>query len=110
MAGEIAETDEKRFPDLSKSEKNLVVEVYAPWCGPCKMLAPIMEAIAVQFDGKCTFVKLNGDVNDKLIEAWHIRGYPTLLFFKNGKEVGREVGFTRKEKLVEVIGKYFLTD
>lgn len=87
----------EEFYELSKKGA-LVVDFYADWCGPCRMLSPVMEELASQYEGKATFAKLNVDNVDEIPSLFNIRSIPCVIFIKDGKEVNRIVGFRpRKE-------------
>jgi len=78
----------------------VVVDFWAAWCGPCLMMAPVLEALAAELDGQVGFAKLDVDSNPDLAERHGVGGIPTLIVFENGKEAGRIVGFMAKEALL----------
>lgn len=80
-----------------------VVDMYADWCGPCKMMAPVFEEVAKEYEGKVKMGKLNVDENQNVPQMFGVSGIPTIVFLKDGVEVGRTVGFQSKEALVEKI-------
>ena len=79
----------------------VVVDVWADWCGPCKMLAPQFAAAANDLEGKARFVKLDADKNQKLVRQYKVMGLPTLLFFKDGQLVDRITGVTSKTSILK---------
>ncbi len=94
------EVTDLTFEDVVlKSPIPALVDFWAPWCGPCMMVAPIVEDLASEYVGKVRFAKLNTDENINTAMRYGIRGIPTLLIFRAGKEVGRIVGFLPKPEL-----------
>ncbi|MFT5207277.1 MAG: thioredoxin 1 [Candidatus Omnitrophota bacterium] len=98
------ETNDAAFEaDVLKSSVPVVVDLWAPWCGPCRTLGPILEDIATGLDGKAKIVKLNVDDNADTASKLSVMNIPTLVFFKNGVEVDRAVGVLPKEELLKKI-------
>lgn len=87
--------------EVLESSVPVLVDFWAPWCMPCRMLAPIIEKLAEENEGKLKVCKLNTDENQNIAAQYGIQGIPTLIVFKEGKEVGRTVGVMSKEKLQE---------
>lgn len=79
----------------------VLVDFWAEWCGPCKMIAPIVDELAEQYEGKLRVAKLDADENPNTIQVYEVRGIPTLILFKGGRAIERITGFMPKEKLLE---------
>ncbi len=92
-------TDSTFEEEVIKSANPVMVDFWAPWCGPCRMVAPIVEELAEEYDGKVEFVKLNTDDNPNTAVKYGIRSIPTLLVFKGGEPVGQIVGYRPKSDL-----------
>jgi len=85
---------------ILQASQPVVVDFWAAWCGPCLMMAPVLEALAAELDGQVGFAKLDVDANPELAELHGVGGIPTLIVFKSGKEAGRIVGFMPKEAIL----------
>ena len=96
MAKEITDAN---FQELLAEGKPLVVDFWAPWCGPCKMISPIFDELAAEYEGRIIAGKVNVDDNDETCAAYGIVNIPTILFFKGGELVHRQVGAIRKPDL-----------
>ena len=92
-------TDENFETEVLKSSLPTVVDFWAEWCGPCKQIAPVVEELANEYDGKAKFVKLNVDTNPQTSAKYDVRSIPTLLIFKGGAPVGQVVGAVPKSVL-----------
>jgi thioredoxin 1 len=99
-------TDASFEQDVLKSEIPVLVDFWAPWCGPCRMVAPVVEEIAQQYDGKLKVVKVNTDENPTVASNYGIRSIPTLMIFKAGQRVDMVVGAVPKTTLSTTLEKY----
>jgi thioredoxin 1 len=91
--------------EVIKSDSPVLVDFWAPWCGPCKMIGPIIEELAGEFDGKVKIGKVNVDNNQDLAAKFGIKGIPTVMLFKNGETVDSFVGLRPKEDLAAALNK-----
>lgn len=96
----------QNIEQVLKENKFVIVDVYAEWCGPCKLLAPIFKALNKELGSQYKFAKLNGDDEKDLLTRFNIESYPTILFFKDGNEMGRHVGLMTKNDFKEKIKQY----
>ena len=96
-------TDDGFEADVLQSDKPVLVDFWAEWCGPCKMIAPILSEVDDEFDGRVTITKLNIDQNAGTPPKFGIRGIPTLLLFKDGQVAATKVGALSKTQLVEFL-------
>jgi thioredoxin 1 len=91
------------FDELLQSNKPLVVDFWAEWCGPCKMIGPIVEDLAQEYEDKVTIGKMDVDENNEITTRYGIRNIPTLLFFKDGQLIDKQVGAAQKSALAQKI-------
>ncbi len=98
MAGAYTEVTDATFnQEVLNSPLPAIVDFWAPWCQPCVRMAPNFEALAVEYQGKVRFLKMNTDDNQQTPFRYNIQGIPTLIVFRDGKEIGRIVGFQSKD-------------
>ncbi|NLZ70169.1 MAG: thioredoxin [Clostridiaceae bacterium] len=96
--------NEKNFEqEVLKSDKPVVVDFYADWCGPCRMLAPVLEQLDAAVAGKAVVAKLNVDENQHLAAKYNVMSIPTIIFFKDGKAVGHQVGLQSLQSLQRAV-------
>ena len=99
------EVTDKNFEELLKSGKPMVVDFWAEWCGPCRMVSPIIDEIAEEFDGRVNIGKMDVDNNNDIVAQFGIRNIPTVLFFKDGALVDKQVGAAQKSAYVDKINE-----
>lgn len=86
-----------------QSVQPVLVDFFAEWCGPCKMLGPIVETLAKEYEGKIKIAKLDVDKSPQTAQKYNVMGVPTIIIFKKGKEVKRHIGLASKQQLKEII-------
>ena len=104
--GLVLELNSKNLEEAIKNNPALVVDCWAPWCGPCRMMSPVIDELATDLKGKITFGKLNTDENQDMAMKYHVQAIPTLLIFKDGKLADRKVGALPKKVLAGELTKY----
>lgn len=106
MAGSVTEIDDKSFDaEVLASDVPVLVDFWAPWCGPCRTIAPVLEELAAQFKGKVKIVKINVDENKEHATKYNVRGIPNLVLFKDGQTKEQIVGAVAKQELINAINK-----
>ncbi len=99
------EITDSTFEEVLSTDKLVVIDFWAEWCGPCRMVAPIIEELATEYAEKAVIGKVDVDNNPDITAKFGIRNIPTILFFKNGEIVDKQVGAAQKSALVEKIDK-----
>jgi thioredoxin 1 len=104
MSKHVKDLNEAGFEDLVlQSDKPVLADFWAPWCGPCRAMSPAVEAVAEKLANDATVVKVNVDDNPSVSSKYNIRGIPTLILFKGGKEANRLVGLSSQEQITTLI-------
>ncbi len=104
MAGKVITLSENNWnEEVISSDKPVLVDFWAPWCGPCRIIAPIIEEIAEEFEGKLKVGKINTDENPNIAMQYGIRAIPTVILFKNGEVVDTRIGVQPKDALKQMV-------
>ncbi len=106
MSNALEVNDSNFEAEVKNSEIPVVVDFWAPWCGPCRKISPIIDDLAAEYEGKVKVVKVNTDENLKITQEFSISGIPSILIFKKGEAVERLVGLMQKSQLVANIEKH----
>lgn len=107
MSKFVQEVNNESFAShVLRADQPVLVDFWAAWCAPCRMLAPTLEAVAEQYTGRARVVKLNVDDHPSLAQQYGIHGIPTLILFRDGKEQERVVGVTSQEAIADLLEKY----
>lgn len=101
----VKKISEKEYETMDKTG-TMLIDFSATWCGPCKMIAPVLEEVSDEYEGKLAFYNVDVDENQKLANEFGIQSIPALAIIKNGEKAGMQIGFCPKESLTEFIDKY----
>lgn len=99
------EINQSNFAELKSQDKVVVIDFWAEWCGPCRMVGPIIDELATEYEGKAIIGKCDVDSNDDIAAEFAVRNIPTIIFIKNGKVVDKQVGATTKVALADKLNK-----
>ena len=91
------------FNTIINSEKPVLVDFFATWCGPCKMLGPILKEVKDNLGDRISIIKIDVDKNQQLASVYQVRGVPTMILFQNGKQLWRQSGVVEKDNLIKII-------
>ncbi|MDE0771659.1 MAG: thioredoxin [Salibacteraceae bacterium] len=94
------------FTEIINGDKPVLIDFHADWCGPCRVLSPIIQEVAKAFDGKVRVIKIDVDKNATLADKFQIQGVPTMMLFKDGKSVWRQSGVLQKDEIIKQIGSF----
>jgi thioredoxin 1 len=103
----VTELNNDNFNDKIKNNKIVVVDIWATWCGPCKMLSPIIDEVGAHFGEKVLVGKLDADTNSEIVKELGVRNIPTVLIYKDGEVVDRFVGMKPKNDIINMIESHF---
>lgn len=101
----VTELNASEFDSFVKSHKLVIVDCWAPWCGPCRRMGPIVDDAAAELEGKVAFAKLNTDENLEISQRYYISAIPTLLVFKDGELIDTLIGLRPKEDIIDFVSK-----
>ena len=97
----------EKFEDIIRSDKPVLIDFFAAWCGPCKMMHPVLESLAASVGEKARIIKIDIDKNQQLASIYNVRSVPTLMVFKNGELQWRQSGVQSEEALRQVLEQYY---
>lgn len=108
MGDNTQEITDQNYAEIVKKNPNLIIDCWAPWCGPCRMIGPLIDALAAEYKGKVVIGKLNTDDNFETATTLEIMAIPTIVFYKNGEAVDKIVGAVSKEAIISSINNNLL--
>lgn len=94
------------FSDIINQNKPVLIDFFAEWCGPCKMMSPILKEVKESLGDKVAIIKIDVDKNQSLAEKYQVRGVPTLMLFKNGQQLWRQSGVLQKNELIQLVNNH----
>jgi thioredoxin 1 len=103
MGHKAVEITDANFSELIKSDKPVLVDFFATWCGPCQMLIPILKQVKDTLGERITIIKIDVDKNQELAQKYQVRGVPTMMLFQEGKQLWRQSGVLTKEEIIKII-------
>ena len=95
-----------KFSEIINKDKPVLVDFFADWCGPCKMMNPILKEVKDTLGNAVSIIKINVDTNQQLAAQYQVKGVPTLILFKNGKQLWRQSGVLQKNELIQIINRH----
>ncbi|GGG93504.1 thioredoxin [Polaribacter pacificus] len=95
-----------KFSELINQDKPVLVDFFAEWCGPCKMMSPILKEVKAALGDAVSIIKINVDNNQQLAAQYQVRGVPTFVLFKNGKQLWRQSGVLQKNELIQLVQRH----
>ncbi len=95
-----------KFSEIINKDKPVLVDFFADWCGPCKMMSPILKEVKDALGDAVSIIKINVDTNQQLAAKYQVKGVPTFLLFKNGKQLWRQSGVLQKNELIQIINNH----
>ncbi|WP_347173028.1 thioredoxin [Polaribacter uvawellassae] len=95
-----------KFSEIINKDKPVLVDFFADWCGPCKMMSPILKEVKDALGDAVSIIKINVDTNQQLAAQYQVKGVPTFMLFKNGKQLWRQSGVLQKNELIQIINRH----
>jgi len=95
------------FSDIINQDKPILIDFFAEWCGPCKMMSPILKDVKKELGESISIIKIDVDKNQALANKYQVRGVPTLMLFKNGKQLWRQSGLLQKNEIIKIVSEIY---